>query len=427
MSAPSTQQHSSTGLQEFSEILDSRQVRAVFQPVVDLANGQAVGYEALARGPVGSLYESPMALFAAAQRLDRSSELDWVCRAAAFRAALEDGGSQLAGAVPLFLNCEPSAFGEPCPPDLQPIVETARRRLHVVMEVTEREIARDPAGLLSAVARARDGLWGVALDDVGAEPDSMALMPFINPDVIKLDLRLIQARTTAEVARIINAVLAQAERTGATILAEGIETPRHEQIARAMGATVGQGWLYGRPGPLPHSVPSPNHPLRLLRVEATTVNRTPFDIIAAQRATTRSAKDLLIPMSMHLENKGLEGTEPVVLLACFQEAEHFTERAHERFERLALTASFVGVVGAGLDSLPPGGVRGANLAVTDPLRGEWDVIVVGPHFAGALVARDCGDTGPDLERRFDAVITHDRPLVIQAARALLSTLLPART
>ena len=130
-------------------------------------------------------------------------------------------------------------------------------------------------------------------------------------------------------------------------------------------------------------------------------------------------------MSMHLENKGREGTEPVVLLACFQEAEHFTERARARFERLALTASFVGAVGAGLASAPAVGVRGASLAETDPLRGEWDVIVVGPHFAGALVARDCGDTGPDLDRRFDAVITYDRPLVIEAARALLSTLLPA--
>lgn len=424
MTAQDTKSLSPTSLPAFSEILESRQVRALFQPVVDLANGQVVGYEALARGPVDSPYESPIALFAAAQRAGRTAELDWVCRAAAFEAALADGGSQLADAVPLFLNCEPSAFGAPCPADLQPIVDMAQRRLHVVMEVTEREIARDPAGLLSAVARARDGLWGVALDDVGAEPDSMALMPFINPDVIKLDLRLIQARTTAEVARIVNAVLAQAEQSGATILAEGIETPRHEQIARSMGATVGQGWLYGRPGPLPRTVPSPNHPLRLLHIENTVANRTPFDVIAAGRKPTRSAKDLLIPMSMHLENKGLEGTEPVVLLACFQEAQHFTDRARVRFERLAQSASFVGAVGAGMDSTPATGVRGASLSQTDPLRGEWDVIVVGPHFAGALVARDCGDTGPDLQRRFDAVITYDRPLVIEAARALLATLLP---
>ena len=98
-----------------------------------------------------------------------------------------------------------------------------------------------------------------------------------------------------------------------------------------------------------------------------------------------------------------------------------------RFERLAQRASFVGAVGAGMDSAPAVGVRGADLAATDRLRGEWDVVVVGPHFAGALVARDCGDDGPDLDRRFDAVITYDRALVVEAARVLLSTLTPATT
>jgi hypothetical protein len=249
-------------------------------------------------------------------------------------------------------------------------------------------------------------------------------MPFINPDVIKLDLRLIQGRASAEVAMIVNAVLAQAERTGATVLAEGIETVRHEDIARAMGASLGQGWLYGRPGALPTAVPTPSTPLRLLGTPHARTTRTPFEIVVAARTTTRSTKDLLIPMSMHLENKGLGSAEPLVVLACFQEAAHFTPRAKRRFERLAKTASFVGAVGAGMAATPAPGVRGASLAATDPLLGEWSVVVVGPHFAGALVARDCGDDGPDLDRRFDAVVTYDRPLVVEAARALLSTLAP---
>lgn len=42
-----------------------------------------------------------------------------------------------------------------CPDDLWPVVDVAERRLRVVMEVTERAVARDPAGLLGAVARAR--------------------------------------------------------------------------------------------------------------------------------------------------------------------------------------------------------------------------------------------------------------------------------
>ncbi|WP_345301113.1 DICT sensory domain-containing protein [Dactylosporangium matsuzakiense] len=69
-------------------------------------------------------------------------------------------------------------------------------------------------------------------------------------------------------------------------------------------------------------------------------------------------------------------------------------------------------------------VRGIALAADDPLRGEWNVIVVGPHFAGALVARDLADTGPDMHRRFTYALTYDRGLVLDAARALLQWIVP---
>jgi DICT domain-containing protein len=76
-------------------------------------------------------------------------------------------------------------------------------------------------------------------------------------------------------------------------------------------------------------------------------------------------------------------------------------------------------------AVPAPEVRGVSLGPGDPLRGEWDVIMVGPHFAAALVARDRGDDGPDADRRFGFVITHDRDLVIRAAQPLLDRLLPA--
>ena len=56
--------------------------------------------------------------------------------------------------------------------------------------------------------------------------------------------------------------------------------------------------------------------------------------------------------------------------------------------------------------------------------GEWDVLVIVTHYAGALVARDVGDSGPDMGRRFQYAITHDRATVVNAARSLLSRLLP---
>ena len=58
-----------------------------------------------------------------------------------------------------------------------------------------------------------------------------------------------QERPGPAIAEIMNAVNAHAERTGAVVLAEGIETDEHLAMARALGATLGQGWLFGRPGP----------------------------------------------------------------------------------------------------------------------------------------------------------------------------------
>jgi EAL domain-containing protein (putative c-di-GMP-specific phosphodiesterase class I) len=407
---------------ELDRIAGAWAVRAVFQPLIDLDSGDVVAYEALARGPAGSPLESPAALFEAAYGGGRVAELDWACRAAAFEAA---AGAGLDPGLRLFVNCEPVSLGVACPDDLWPVVDVAERRLRVVMEVTERAVARDPAGLLAAVARARAVGWGVALDDVGAEPASLAVLPFVRPDVIKLDLRLIQGRTTAEVARIVNAVRAEAERTGARVLAEGIETRRHAEIARTLGATIGQGWLYGRPGRLPEGTRPPRAALDLLPEPAAVEDQTPFEVVSAERVPERAPKDLLLPMSLHIENKGLDAAEPGVLLACFQEARHFSPGTRARFGRLAARAALTGALGVGMAAVPAPGVRGAPLGPGDPLRGEWDVIMVGPHFAAALVARDCGDDGPDADRRFDFVITHDRDLVIRAAQPLLDRLLPA--
>ncbi len=47
-----------------------------------------------------------------------------------------------------------------------------------------------------------------------------------------------------------------------------------------------------------------------------------------------------------------------------------------------------------------------------------------PHFAAALLARDLGDAGPDLERTFEYALTYQRDTVVRAANALLSRVAP---
>src|SRR4029453_16096199 len=266
--------------------------------------------------------------------------------------------------------------------------------------------------------------WGVALDDVGAAPASLAVLPFVRPDAVKLDMRLLQGRTPAEAAHIINTVRAHAERTDAVVIAEGIETIKHAREAVAAGATVGQGFLFGHPAPLPSAMPPPGEAIPLRPAPADAGAATPWEVVAASREPRRATRGLLVEMWMQLEHQGLDEAEPNVLLACFQESGHFTPATRSRYEFLATRAAFTGVLGHGVPIAPVAGVRGADLAADGPLRREWDLVVIGPRFAAALVARDRNDQGPDARRGFDVIVTHDRDLVIQAAEPLLRRLVP---
>lgn len=261
----------------------------------------------------------------------------------------------------------------------------------------------------------------VALDDVGIDERSLALMPFLAPDVIKLDMSLIQERRTSlESARVLNAVAAEAERSGAILLAEGIETEAHLARARAVGATLGQGWYFGRPGALPgEHAPLRDHAVAV-RPHEIAGFLTPFELIAGRRRLRRGDKRLLLALSRQLEAEALALGGETVVLATFQDARFFTPASRERYQRLAEHAALVGALGHGLEPEPAPCVRGANLERDEALRGEWDVAVIGPHFAGAFVARDLGDGGRDADRRFDYFVTYDRELVVAAARTLMA-------
>jgi EAL domain-containing protein (putative c-di-GMP-specific phosphodiesterase class I) len=408
---------------QLDRVLAERSVRSVYQPIVELDSGAVVGYEALARGPAGSPLEGPQALFEAARASGRLADVDRACRSAAFSGALDAG---LSAPWTLFVNLEPETADVALPlrPDGVEERATARAQVaapRVVMELTERALTANPTHLLHLVDRIRTRGWGIALDDVGAERDSLALLPLLRPDVIKLDLRLVQRRPTLDIAEIVSAVNAEAERAGSVILAEGIETEAHLAVARSLGARLGQGWLLGRPAPLPGPLsPFTGGPIRLAGHGGQVPLQTPFELGARRLPPRPAAKTLLIEVSKHLENQAMRSGESTVVLAAFQQAAFFTPATRRRYARLLAHAAFVGVLGAGMAAAPMAGIRGGVLLPTDPLIGEWDIAVVGPHYAATLVARDLGDGGVDAERRFEFVLSHDRDLAVSVATALMS-------
>lgn len=402
------------------EIIQDGLVRALYQPIVDLDSQRVVAYEALARGPIGSSLETPDRLFAAAAERGLTSELDWACRAAAIQGALDAG---LERPKRLFINVEPSAFRSPRPPFLDALFTRATSLFDVVVEVTERSLVEDPAALVAEVAAMREIGVGVALDDVGAVPASLALLPFLEPDVIKLDLALVQGQTDASIASISSAVRADAERRGAVILAEGIETDEHVARALVLGARLGQGWLFGRPGPLPTRVVDDARWPLPVAAPSCPVPTSPWSLVADWPDRRTTTKQLLMPMSRHIEARAVAG-ESCVLLSAFQHARHFTPATTRRYERIAPQLSLVGALGVGMAQNPARGVRGGLIRPENPLASEWTVTVVGPHDAVALIARDTGIGDSDSSRIFEYVITHHRPTVVAAARSLIQHVVP---
>ncbi|HYI38615.1 MAG TPA: EAL domain-containing protein [Thermoleophilaceae bacterium] len=402
-----------------SRIIDEGLIKAVYQPLVDLYTGEVMGYEALARGPEGEL-ERPDLMFAAARSEGRLAELDRACAYAAVAGAVEAG---LQAPLTLFVNAEPEVAGGKRP-EGAPTPQDLPRDLRLVIEVTERALASHPANLLPTIDELRSHGIGIALDDVGVDPRSLALMPFLRPDVIKLDLSLIQGRPSEAVAETHNAVSAYAERTGALVVAEGIETEEHAERARAMGASVGQGWLFGRPGPLPASLTQPRSRIPIFETEAR-ATQTPYRSIEGRRPLRSGTKRLLLEISRELERQADALGEHAVLISTFQHARHFTPTQAALYEQMARRLAFVGALGEDMDPNPVDGVRGATLPSDDPLLREWDIVVVAPHFAAAFTALDQGDTGvSDMDRRFDFQLTYERELAVQAARSLMSRIEP---
>ncbi|WP_203702724.1 EAL domain-containing protein [Asanoa iriomotensis] len=391
---------------DFDAVLTGRLIEPVFQPVVSLADERPVGYEALARGPKGR-FHTASDLFAAAARAGRSAELDWLCAATAserFREADVPG-------MALFVNLNPDTLATD-PPDnvVEAYLEITRER-EVVLEITEQSVMRQPARLLDAVLDARNRTARIALDDIGADPGSLAAMPLINPDIIKIDRSIIQSRSPSSwaVSQVVNAVLDEAHRRGAQILAEGIETREQIAVARSLGASLGQGWLFGRPGPLPHGVrPSEHH---LARVRPRHVSRTtPFELLAETSDVHSTSEELFGSMAGHIENQATETSDPAILAVNVGDGE-YDDEARIRHTYLTNRGIDVFVLGTAVPENLGGRIRGIPLDTADPLAQERTVLFLGSRYGRAAFARRNGsgalDAGTcyDPERVIEAMLT----------------------
>lgn len=219
-------------------IISSRAFRPVFQPIVDMTNGEVLGYEALTRFSDGM---APDLAYHAAAAVGVGLELE----AATIEAAL-DASAPLPAECFLDLNVSP---------DLVMASKQLRRLLRhstarVVLEITEHVDVQDYGGLRTAIATIGKDIR-FAVDDAGAGFASMRHILELSPSHVKLDRGLI-ARIDTDPARqaLVAGLVHFAQAIEVMLIAEGVETAAERDTLLRLGIRVGQGYLFGRPAPV---------------------------------------------------------------------------------------------------------------------------------------------------------------------------------
>jgi EAL domain-containing protein (putative c-di-GMP-specific phosphodiesterase class I) len=233
----------------FTHVLLSGCVSSVYEPIVSVASKTVYGYEALARGPAGSEFHSPAALFGAAEREGLVYELDCLCRESGL-----EGATELPEGTRLFLNMRPTAIHDPqFRPDR--VIETlARTRLSpsdVVFEISEQESIANVGAFREIRDEYRRLGFEFALDDTGAGYASLQALIDLEPEFIKVDRALITNLDTDPAKQnLLRALQLVADGIGAKIIGEGLDTLEELEMLGELGIPFGQGWLFGKPTPL---------------------------------------------------------------------------------------------------------------------------------------------------------------------------------
>ncbi|HEX8306525.1 MAG TPA: EAL domain-containing protein [Jatrophihabitans sp.] len=226
------------------EVVRTGELTIAFQPVVSAQDLRVVGVEALARFG-GDPLITPLQWFTDAELVDRALQLDLLAVRTTLSAAVD-----LPPDVYVAVNVSPATFASTAL--FTELRSTAIRPDRLVLEVTEHSSIEDYGPLIEARMRLRAHGIRLAVDDAGAGYASFRHIVALSPDIIKLD-RAIVSGVDKDPARsaLVAAVVMFAHRSGATLVAEGVETTSELECLARLGVDTLQGHLTGMPTSAP--------------------------------------------------------------------------------------------------------------------------------------------------------------------------------
>ncbi len=242
---------------EMTAALDRDEFMPFFQPIVDLRNAEAVGFEALVRWrhPVRG-WVSPAEFITIAEdsalieRLGHSM-LEQTCRHVA---------EWLRWAQPAQLrHVAVNVSGRQL--EHTDMVETVRRVLEdsgvppgiLVLEITESLLMRNVPVAIERLTRLKELGVRIALDDFGTGYSSLSHVHKFPIDILKIDRSFVDGMSNAAGAtdgsELVRAIVGLSQALGLEVVAEGIERVEQFGELQRLGCTYGQGYYFARPEP----------------------------------------------------------------------------------------------------------------------------------------------------------------------------------
>jgi diguanylate cyclase (GGDEF)-like protein len=231
------------------EAMDSDALHLNYQPVIDIKRGCVRKLEALARwqhptmGPV-----SPQQFINLAEESGDMPRLgQWILRRACCEARQLVGRccSRVAVNVSMQQLLHDNFLAE-----LDDILSVSQLRpQELEIELTESVFSHDADRVLALVTELHKLGITVSIDDFGSGYSSLAYLQRFPADTIKVD-RSFVATLGRGGETIIAAALSIGRSFGMEVVIEGVETEMQRRQLTALGATLFQGYLYGKPMPL---------------------------------------------------------------------------------------------------------------------------------------------------------------------------------
>jgi EAL domain-containing protein (putative c-di-GMP-specific phosphodiesterase class I) len=224
-------------------LLDEQLIRFAFQPIVDLKTGEILGYEVLMR-PLLENFKNPAEILAVAAAQSKLMQLERMIIFMAFE-TIEKRSKEI-GDNKIFINSIPSQRLNW--EDFLKIKECYGHHFkNVVIEVTEAETL-DSDNLAQKIENIRNNGMQIALDDFGSGYSNEIRILSLLPDIIKIDMEMIQGiHNNIDKQNLVANLVQFCHNKGVKVVAEGIETSADLVTVIEIGVDYGQGFYLGRP------------------------------------------------------------------------------------------------------------------------------------------------------------------------------------